>query len=228
MEHYSDKELFQLMKKELYSAVITDVMDTMGLTHQFLPAQIQPLVDNMVIAGRAFTVQEGDCGGDRRAYGGDEKQSFGIMFGALDALTEGAVYCCAGGSCNYACFGELMCTRAKHLNAAGAVIDGYVRDSRALKNMDTPIFSCGRYAQDQGIRGRVIDYGCPIEFKNKVVVRPGDIIFGDIDGVVAIPKPKADEVIQKALDKVRGENKVRDAIRAGMSTIEAFKKFGIM
>jgi len=228
MKFTTDKEMFACMKAELYSAVITDVMDGMGLDHQFLPPAIRPLMDDMIIAGRAFTVQEADCCGDHVAAHDDKKEAFGIMFEALDSLKEDSIYCCTGSSYNYACFGELMCTRAKHLKAAGAVIDGYVRDTRMLKKMGVPIFSAGTYAQDQGIRGRVIDYNCPIEFKNRVRVNPGDILFGDIDGVVAIPHEHETEVLTKALEKVHGENKVRDAIRAGMPTVEAFRTFGIM
>ena len=100
--------------------------------------------------------------------------------------------------------------------------------SRQLKQMGFNVFSYGCYAQDQGVRGRVIDYNCPIEFSNQVRVNPGDLVFGDIDGVVVIPKEIEAEVIEKALEKVHGEHKVKDAIKEGMSTVEAFRRFGIM
>jgi regulator of RNase E activity RraA len=121
-----------------------------------------------------------------------------------------------------------MSTRAIKLGAAGAVLDGYSRDTHGILRLGFPTFSYGSYAQDQRLRGRVIDYRCPIQFANATVVHPGDIVFGDIDGVVIIPKAVEAVIIQGALDKVRGENRVRTAIEAGMSTVEAFRSFGIM
>lgn len=222
-----DKELFEMIRKELYVAAVTDVMDAIGLTHQFLPPEIRPLHESMVLVGRARTVQEADCCGDQLCAK-QEKQPFGVMFEALDSLTENDVYICTGASPHYACFGGLMATRAIYCRAAGIVINGYIRDTRELKNLNWPVFSFGSYAQDQGIRGRVIDYDCPIEFPNHVTVRPGDIIFGDIDGVIAIPQEHENEIIEKALAKVRGENHVRDLLLAGVSTQDAFQQTGIM
>lgn len=222
-----DRALFDVMRKELYVAAVTDIMDTLGYTHQFLPPQIRPLREEMILVGRAKTVQESDCCGEYVAHK-NEKQSFGVMFEALDSLTENDVYICTGSSPSYACFGGLMATRARYCKAAGIVINGYVRDTKELLSMNWPVFSFGSYAQDQGVRGRVIDYDCPIEFPNHVIVRPGDIIFGDIDGVIAIPQEREDEIIEKALEKVRAENHLKDDLLAGMSTLEAFKKYGIM
>jgi 4-hydroxy-4-methyl-2-oxoglutarate aldolase len=121
-----------------------------------------------------------------------------------------------------------MSTRAMRLGAAGAVLDGYSRDTHGILKLGFPTFSQGAYAQDQRLRGRVIDYRSPIEFPNGTVVEPGDIVFGDIDGVVIVPQASEREVIQAAIEKVRGENHVRTAIEGGMSTVEAFRTFGIM
>ena len=223
-----DAALFATIKQELYVAAVTDVMDTLGLIHQFLPPEIRPQREDMVLVGRAKTVQEADCCGEYVCSQGRKKYSFGVMFEALDSLTENDVYICTGSSPRYACFGGLMATRAMYCKAAGVVINGYVRDTRELKKLNWPVFSFGSYAQDQGLRGRVIDYDCPIEFPNHVTVKPGDIIFGDIDGVIAIPREREDEIIEKALEKVRGEHHVRDLLLAGVSTQESFKQTGIM
>ena len=150
------------------------------------------------------------------------------MFEALDALQSNEVYICTGSSPTYALWGELMSTRALRLGAAGAVLDGYHRDTRGILRLAFPTFSFGSYAQDQRVRGRVIDYRCPIQFANGVVVQPGDIVFGDIDGVVILPRAQERAILEAALDKVRGENRVRTAIEAGISTVEAFRTFGIM
>lgn len=222
-----DQQLFQLMKAELFTAVVGDVLDAAGCTRQFLPPKLKPLDAGMMVAGRAMPVLEADCHGEYIAASG-ERQPFGLMFEALDALQPDDVYICTGSSPAYALWGELMSTRAIRLGAAGAVLDGYSRDTRGILRLGFPTFSHGTYAQDQRVRGRVIDFRCPIQFGNGVVVEPGDIVFGDVDGVVIIPRQHERDIIQAALDKVRGENKVRAAIEAGMSTVEAFRSFGIM
>ncbi len=210
-----------MMKSELFTALVGDVMDTLGLTKQFLPPRIQPLLPEMVLAGRAMTVLEADCCGAG-------SKPFGLMFEALDDLKEDEIYICAGGSPDYAHWGGLMTIRAKRLKAAGAVTHGYTRDTPQVLGLEFPVFSWGTYAQDQGARGRVIDWRCPIEFSNGVRVESGDLLFGDIGGVVVVPRAKEREVIEMALAKAEGENLVANAIRDGMSTVEAFKTFGIM
>jgi len=150
------------------------------------------------------------------------------MLRALDELKQDEVYICTGGSPRYALWGELMSTRAQTLGAAGAVVDGYHRDTRGIRRLGFPVFSYGSYAQDQRVRGRVIDYRCPIEFGNGARVDPGDVIVGDIDGVLVIPRGRADEIISAALEKVEGEEAVRLMIEQGESTEAIFGKTGIM
>jgi regulator of RNase E activity RraA len=121
-----------------------------------------------------------------------------------------------------------MSTAAMHRGAVGAVVEGYSRDTDSIRRLEFPTFSMGFYGQDQGMRGRVIDYDCPIEFSNKVLVNPGDIVFGDIDGVVVIPKEIEAEVIEAALEKVRGENMIRKLIQEGMPTRRVWDEHRIM
>ena len=135
-----DQELFRLMKTELFTAVVGDVMDAAGLVHQFLPPRIQPLDPRMTVAGRAMPVLEADCCGSRIAHE-DLDKPFGIMLEALDDLHPHEVYLCAGASLDYATWGGLMSTRARHLGAAGAVLDGYSRDTRDILALDFPTFS---------------------------------------------------------------------------------------
>ena len=150
------------------------------------------------------------------------------MIEALDDLKPHEIYVCTGSSHNYALWGELMSTRALHLGAVGAVVDGFSRDTNGILKLGFPTFSSGTYAQDQGMRGRVIDYRCKLRFSNNVLVQPGDILFGDRDGVVVIPQQIENDILAAAYEKTTGENKVRDAIVAGMSTREAWDTFGIM
>jgi regulator of RNase E activity RraA len=219
----SDEELFDTLRRELFTAVVGDVMDAMGLLHQFLPPQIKPLRNDMVVTGRAMTVLEADV-----PSGTDfVSEPFGLMFRALDDLKAEEVYICAGGSPRYALWGELMCTRARNLGAAGAVVDGYHRDTSGILRLAFPTFSYGGYAQDQAPRGKVIDFRVPLEVGG-VKVAPGDIVFGDLDGVCVIPRDAEDEVFRRALEKVQQENLVGRAIEEGMSAQEAFEKSGVM
>jgi regulator of RNase E activity RraA len=223
----SDEELYDTIRRELFTAVVGDVMDTMGLLRQFLPPQIKPLRDDMVVIGRAMTVLEADVFAESHGATGFMSEPFGLMFRALDDLKSGEIYICAGASPRYALWGELMSTRAMKLGAAGAVVDGYHRDTRGILELDFPSFSYGAYAQDQAPRGKVIDFRVPLEIGG-VRVMPGDIVFGDLDGVCVIPRAAEEEVFRKALEKVQKENLVGQAIEDGMSAQEAFKMFGVM
>ncbi len=222
----SDRELFQLIKAHLFTAVVGDIMDTFQLYHQFLPPNIQPLTPDMVVLGRAMPVQEADVSDLPDTHPLINKP-FGVMLEALDDLKPDEVYICTGSSPDYALWGELMSTRARHLQAAGAVLDGYVRDTPGILRLNFPTFCYGRFAQDQGPRGKVVDFRQPITIK-QVLIRPGDIIFGDIDGVLVIPQAEENEIIRLALEKALGEQTVRKAIEGGMSAAEAFKTYGIM
>jgi len=224
-----DNELFSLMKTELFSAVIGDIMDKMGYLHQFLVPNIQPLSSNMVVVGRAMPVLEADCFEEISNSGNNPvlAKPFGLMLEALDDLKENEVYICTGSSPKYALWGELMSARALECGANGAVVDGYSRDTNGILKLDFPTFSYGPYAQDQGPRGKVIDFRIPIEM-NGVWINPGDIVFGDIDGVCIVPKKIEKEVVEAALEKARGEKVVLKAIQSGMSASEAFSKYGIM
>ena len=149
------------------------------------------------------------------------------MLDALDDLKEDEVYVCSGSSDTYALVGELMATRAKQLKAAGFAVNGFIRDTLGILDLEIPTFSYGSYAQDQAPRGKVLDYRVPI-LVGQVRVNPGDIIFGDIDGVLAIPQAREKEIIQRAYEKATGEKTVGEAIKAGMSAKAAFEKYGIM
>ena len=152
---------------------------------------------------------------------------FGLMLEALDDIKENEVYLCTGASPKYALWGEIMSTRIKYLGAAGAVVDGYSRDTKGILELDFPTFSYGRYAQDQAPRGKVIDFRTPIEIGG-VKVHSGDIIFGDLDGVCVVPQEYEPDIISESWEKANGEKVVKKAIENGMSAVEAFGKYGIM
>ena len=223
----SDEELFALARRELFTAVVGDAMDKLGLVRQFLPPRIRPLRNDMIAVGRAMPALEADVFEEVSGRAGAMAQPFGLMLEALDDLQKDEVYVCAGGSPRYALWGELMSVRALRLGAAGAVLNGYYRDTPGIAALDFPTFGYGPYAQDQGPRGKVIDFRAPVEIEG-VRIAPGDIVFGDVDGVCIVPREAEEETFVHALEKARGEKTVRKAIDGGMSAAEAFEKYGIL
>lgn len=222
-----DAELFAAAKDKLFVALVGDILDTMGYRHQFLSPHLKPVQTDSVIIGRAMPVLEADFFGDHDGYNSISSQPFGLMFQALDDLKEHEVYICSGSSHRYALWGGLMSTRAIKCGAAGAVVHGFHRDTNEIEKLGFPIASFGSYAQDQGVRGKVVDWRVPIEVDG-VTVRNGDVIYGDRDGVLVIPHELVDEAFIGAFEKSEGENLVLEALQNGMSTVDAFEKFGIM
>lgn len=220
-----DTSLFATIRKDLFTAVVGDVLDEMGLVHQFLPPYIQPLRDDMIVIGRAMTVLHCDIEHSTRS---DSQSPFGLMLKALDDLKPGEVYVATGSSPTYALLGEHMSTRAQKLGCVGAVIDGYSRDTRGILNLNFPAFSRGRYAQDQRPRGRVIDFRVPVTI-GTVHITSGDIVFGDLDGVVVVPQTVEEDVFRRSFERVQREHGVHDALqRDGISATEAMERFGIL
>ncbi len=224
-----DQELFRLMKAELFTAVVGDVMDTLGLTRQFLPATVKPRDPAMVVAGRAMPVLEADYHDEPGLVGKGPlaETPFGMMLSALDDLKSGEIYVAAGTNGPYALWGELMSLRAQQLGAAGAILHGYSRDTIGILSLGFPTFSTGTYAQDQAVRGKVVDWRLAITIGD-AVVRPGDLMFGDCDGVLVVPREAEAETIARAVEKARGEKVVAKAIRDGVSATDAFAKYGIL
>lgn len=230
----TEEEMFQLMKEKLYTPVVGDILDQMGYNHQFLPAEIRPLAvmvptasfvkeaqpDNRLkVAGFACTILENDVFGA-------PKKPFGYLTEALDQLKPNEVYV-ATGAHNSALWGELLTATARTRGAAGAVLDGYTRDTPQVLEQNWPVFARACWAQDSSIRTYVCDFRCTIEI-GQVTVHDGDLVFGDVDGVLIIPREIHKEVLEKALEKAAGEKKVRKAIEGGMSATEAFAYFGIL
>lgn len=225
----SDDDLFSIAQRELFTCVVGDVMDKLQLQHQFLPPQIQPLARDMVLIGRAMPTLAVDVFAEKIDNSANKlmNKSFGLMLEALDDLQPNEIYLSTGSSPRNALWGELMSTRARKLGSRGAVLNGYVRDTKAILKMDFPTFGFGSYGQDSAPRYKVVDFRIPVEI-GLVRIRPGDILFGDIDGVLVVPVEAEIEVFTRALEKARGEKLVKKAIEEGSSAVEAFEKYGIM
>jgi regulator of RNase E activity RraA len=225
----NDDEMFAVIRKELFTCVVGDVMDKLGLQHQFLPPQIKALREDLVVVGRAMPVLAVDVFEEKvsGAHNGLMQRPFGLMLEALDDLKRNEVYVNTGSSPRNALWGELMSVRAQKLGAAGAVLNGYIRDTRAVLKLNFPAFCWGSYGQDSAPRYKVMDFRIAIEI-GAVRVKPGDILFGDIDGVCVVPQEAAEDVFTQALEKARGEKVVRKALEEGSSVVSVFEKLGIM
>ena len=212
---------YELMKEQLYSAVIADILDDLGYRHQAMRYDIRPLKEDDIVAGPAFTCLAADC------YKiPDEPYKYTLV--TVDSISEGEVLCATtNGSTHSGFWGELLTTVALKRGAAGAVIDGLSRDTRKIRHMDFPLFLAGFCPLDSKGRTDVILNQTPI-LCGGVTVNPGDIIFGDYDGIVVIPSAIAEEVVEKSFEKVNSENVVRDAILGGMSATEVYEKYHIL
>jgi regulator of RNase E activity RraA len=219
MPQTQDADLFVTIRQTLYTPVVGDLLDALGYYHQFLPQEIQPAHEDFVLVGRAMPVL-------LAPVLGPQAQPFGKLTEALDQLQPGEVYV-ATGVLNCASWGELLTATARVRGGAGAVLDGFHRDTRQMLAQGWPVFSRGRYAQDAGVRSVVAEYRVPIEIAG-VRVRPGDLLFGDLDGVVVVPREVEEEVIQRALEKARAEKVVRREIESGVPSTEVFRKYGIL
>jgi regulator of RNase E activity RraA len=220
IEWNNDNELFSIIKAELYTPVVGDILDKYEKYHQFLPPQIQPMKDYQIIVGRAMPALMIDVFGP-------QKKPFGLLTEALDQLEKGEVYIATGGSMRCAYWGEILTVTAKKRGATGAIVNGYHRDTNMILENTWPVFSRGRYAQDSSVRTQVVDYRCPVEV-GKVWINPGDLVFADLDGVLIIPKDLEKKIISEALNKARTEKLVLEKIRNGMTSTEAFNKYGVL
>ena len=217
----NDPELFDMMEKELYAAVLSDALDAAGYREQALRHTIRPLYPDAIVVGRAMPVL---C---VEVYEmPDEPYQQEIT--AVDSLKPNDVLVCSTNESPRICiWGELLSTAARARGARGAVIEGFIRDARQIMAMQFPVFMTGLSPIDSYGRGDVMAYNVPIECGG-VTVNPGDILFGDIDGIVAIPQAVEVEVIEAALAKVSGENRTRDELRAGATLREVYDKYGIL
>ncbi|MGI6097495.1 MAG: RraA family protein [Dethiobacteria bacterium] len=217
----NDLELFALMKEKLYSAVICDILDEFDVRDNALEGSIRPLDNNTVLVGRSFTVLAAEV------YA-KAKEPYKLLIESIDSLSSEDVFVATTNGFSGAGFwGELLTNCAMERGARGAVIDGCARDIKQILELNFPLFVKGFNPLDSLGRVDVIAYQVPIKCGG-VMVKPGDIIFADRDGIVIIPQGIEKEVVNKALEKVEEENLVRDEIKKGVSLGEVFKKHGIL
>jgi 4-hydroxy-4-methyl-2-oxoglutarate aldolase len=210
--------------RALSSAILSDVMDGLGLVRRAMRPYIRPLDDKRVMVGRART------GLYMPSYSlRDGENPYEVEIALVDDLQpqDVVVLACNGPTERIAPWGELLSTAADVRGATGCVTDGLVRDVTQIRAMEFPVFHGGIGPLDTKGRARMVERDVPVECGG-VEVMPGDIVFGDVDGVVVIPRAHELEVIDKAIAKLTGENNTRDALRKGESLASVFERFGIL
>ena len=206
---------------KIYTAAITDVMDEMGLLRQTLPPVIQPLTPDMRVAGYAFTAR----GRPHRGSPRDHDQTLRRFLGMLAAVPADSVLVLAANDHVAAHFGELSAEWFRAHRVRGAIIDGATRDATSIARARFPTFVRYRTPLDSIPRWRVSDWGQPVTIGG-VRVSLGDVIVGDLDGVVVVPRRVAQEVLSRCEKLVGTENQVRTAVKRGMTPLAAYEKFG--
>jgi 4-hydroxy-4-methyl-2-oxoglutarate aldolase len=205
----------------LYSAALCDVLDALGFRRQALSHQVRPLFPEARVIGRARTLlsQPVDRFPDK---------PYAMELEALDTLVEDdVVVFTTGGDMSAAVWGELLSVAASAKGARGAIIDGLTRDAAKIGEVRFPVFAKGISSYDSHGRSEVIAYDIPIQCDG-VSVQPGDIVFGDYDGVVVIPAAEVEQVIEKAEVKVQREGIVGEEFKKGRKVAEVFAEHGIL
>ena len=212
------------MRERFFTALLSDVLDALGHTRQAMPASIRPLDDQLVMVGRARTGLYADV----YAMPEPGENPYELEIALLDDLKpdDVAVFAC-GASGRIAPWGELLSTAARCRGAAGALMDGMVRDVKSIREMRFPVFHGGIGPLDSKGRGKVVAIDVPIECAG-VVVHPGDLVFGDADGCVVVPQSAEQAVIAAALEKLAGERNSLEALRQGRYLRDVFAQYGVL
>jgi 4-hydroxy-4-methyl-2-oxoglutarate aldolase len=219
----SEAAMLQSIARDLYTAVLSDVLDELGHRDQAMPPSIRPLDDELVMVGRART------GVYREVYSVvPGANPYALEIALVDDLKAGdvAVLGC-GGSTRIAPWGELLSTAARARGAAGCLTDGFVRDIKPIRRMKFPVFHGGIAPLDSKGRGMVAEIDVPIRCGG-VAVSPGDLIVGDADGVIVVPRAVEAVALDKAFAKVRGENDTREELERGAKLADVFARHGIL
>lgn len=212
-----EKELCERFEKT-WTPAVNDVLRAKGLIEQTLPNNIMPLREEMTVCGIAFTIK-----GSKNLTLEGEMEKRAEMLEALGPNTV-AVWDTTGDD-QSAQWGEIMTMAAKQRGCRGAIVDGGVRDTKKVLVQNFPVFC--RYRSSNGMLGRfrMIDYQIPVEIGG-VKINPGDVVFGDIDGVLVIPREIAYEVLLEA-EKIAGnEVVIKEKVESGVSPSEVVRNGG--
>jgi 4-hydroxy-4-methyl-2-oxoglutarate aldolase len=211
------------VRASLFASVLSDCLDSAGVMDQALPTHIRPLDEASVMVGRARTAQFMEVDGHEPGT-----NPYELEIALIDSLAKNEipVFACSNPA-RIAPWGELLSTAAQVRGAAGALMDGAVRDIKAIRAMNFPVFHGGIGPLDTKGRGRVMAIDVPVRCAG-VKIASGDLIFGDADGVVVVPRAIEEKVLALAFEKIKGEKRTLDDLRAGEKLGDVFAKYGIL
>ena len=220
-----DAELFEFMKKQIYVAAVSDILDSLGFRNQVMHYRLRPLLPDIYtcgFAGRARTVRWVEI--DHVV----ERDPYGLEIEVMDSLKPGDVVVHSTDHARTnAPFGELMATVAKMNGAVGCICDSQVRDCVKIIELGFPVYYAGIQALDSVGRGRVISYDEPVRCGD-VLVKPGELVFADFDGIVVIPGEVEAEVVELAKERVGKESLTRGELMQGATLKDVFAKYGVL
>ena len=212
------------LRESFFCALISDVLDALGHRKQVLSPHIRPLDESLTLVGRARTMLYRDV----YSPPGPDENPYELEIRLVDALRPGDVAVAAcGATGRIAPWGGLLSTAAGMRGAAGAVMDGYVRDILHVRELGFPVFSGGIAPLDSSGRGTVVEVDVTVELGG-VTVSPGDVVFGDADGCIIIPRELEDAVIAAGREKLAAEDKTLKALKEGRLLGEVYEEFGVL
>jgi regulator of RNase E activity RraA len=211
------------IRTKLFASVLSDCLDQAGLMDQALPSRIRPLDEASVMVGRARTAAFMEV-----YHVAEGVNPYELEIALIDSLKkdEIPVFACSN-PVRVAPWGELLSTASKYRGAAGALMDGCVRDIKPIRKMGFPVFHGGIGPLDSKGRGKIMAIDVPIECAG-VKVESGDLIFGDADGVVVIPKAHEKRVLDLAFEKISGERNTLADLQRGDKLADVFARYGIL
>ena len=207
----SDGELCRRYE-DLFVSAVNDVLREEGMISQTLPNNIMPLREEMKVCGIAFTI--------KGAPSLDLKDEMEERARMLEQIGPGdLVVWDTSGDTFSAQWGEMMTKVSKKRGCRGAILDGGVRDTAAVLKQNFPVFC--KYRTSNGMLGRfrTTAWQVPILIGD-VKIFPGDVVFGDIDGVIVVPRKMAYDVLLRAEAIRDNEKQIDKLISGGMKPSE--------
>ena len=209
------------VRSRVFTGVLSDVLDSLGKTGQVADLDLIQIVPGSRVVGRAQTARA-------VRVTAPPAEPYKHLLTAIDATGPGRVLVIgADVSSSSSLFGGLLATAMRAAGGEGVVVDGYARDSDEIRRIGIPSLVRGFRPLDSYGRDEVVEVSEPVTIGG-VVVRQGDLVFGDDDGLVFVPSEIEAEVIERAFAKLDAERVMRTALDGGMSVATAFETFGVL